>query len=120
MSRWFSRRPKSLTIRQFLMRRSEQYSSRVVIFVLASGTLVTFAFRNFALRFACAVVIAVVVTAAFWSLFQIPCPKCRNPLGMIGFKTANSGLASRQKPARCPHCEVNFDEPMPVKDDLAS
>jgi len=79
-----------------------------------SGALVSIGTRSFVVRFGCAVVIVVVAVAAFWSLFQIPCPKCRNPLGIVGFKVANSGMGSRNTvPAHCPHCNVSFHEPMP-------
>src|ERR1700683_467778 len=103
-----------MTIRDFLRRRNSQYSRRTAAFLLASGALVSIATESFVVRFACAVVIVVVAVAAFWSLFQIPCPKCRKSLGILGFKVASSGIASRNTvPAYCPHCNVNLDEPMP-------
>jgi hypothetical protein len=100
-----------MTIRQFLRRRNEQYSSRAIGFLLLSGALVSIATRSFVIRFACAAVIVVVVVAAFWSLFQIPCPKCRKPLGVAGFRAATSATTRAETvPARCPHCYVSFDE----------
>jgi hypothetical protein len=101
-----------VTIRQFLIRRGSQYLSRTAAFLLASGALVSITFRSFALRFACAVVMAVVVLAAVWSLFQIPCPRCRKSLGLVGFKVANSSGRGRTIPVQCPHCGVSVDEPM--------
>lgn len=105
-----------LTIREFLMRRNGQYSRETVAFLLASGTLLTIGTRSVVVKFVCAVVIVVVTVAAFGSLFQIPCPKCRKSLGFVGFKVANSGMGSNNTvpvPAHCPHCNVSFDEPMP-------
>ncbi len=103
-----------MTIREFLMRRNAQYARGTVAFLLASGALATIGARSFVVRFVCAVVIVVVTVAAFWSLFQIPCPKCRKPLGFLGFKVANSGMGSSNTvPVHCPHCKVSFDEPMP-------
>lgn len=102
-----------MTIRQFLMRLASQYRVRTAAFLLASGALVSIAFRSFTLRFACAVLMAVVTLAAFWSLFQIPCPRCRKSLGLVGFKVANSGWGKRGAPAHCPNCNVSVDEPMP-------
>lgn len=101
-----------MSIRQFLIRLSSQYLGRTAAFLVACGALVTIVTRSFVLRFACAVVIAVVALAAFWSLFQIPCPRCRKSLGLAGFRAANSN-ARRSSPAHCPHCNVSFDEPMP-------
>jgi hypothetical protein len=101
-----------MTIREFLMRRSRQYVRRTTYFLIVSGVLVGIATREFVVRFACAVVIAVVPVAAFWSLFHIPCPKCGKPLGMAGFKAAHSGMGSSTVPAHCAHCNVSFDEPI--------
>jgi hypothetical protein len=56
---------------------------------------------------------AVVTLAAFLSLFQIPCPRCRKSLGLVGFKGANSAWGKRGATARCPNCRVSVDEPMP-------
>jgi hypothetical protein len=81
-------------------------------FLLVSGALVSIVTHSFVVRFACAVVIVVVAAAAFWSLFKIPCPRCRKPLGIVGFKAANSGMErTNSAPAHCPHCNVSFDEP---------
>jgi hypothetical protein len=103
-----------MTIREFLMRRSSQYTSRTMAFLLVSGALVSIGASAFVVRFVCAVMIVVVTVAAFWSLFQIPCPKCHKSLGLVGFKVANSGTGGRNTvPAHCPHCNVSFDEPMP-------
>jgi len=101
-----------MTIRGLLRRRSRQYSNRAVAFLLVSGALVCIATRSFVVRFVCAVVILIVVVAAFLSLLQIPCSKCGKSLGVLGFKVANSPLGRRDTvPAFCPHCNVSFDEP---------
>jgi hypothetical protein len=103
-----------LTIRQFLMRRSSQYARRTMAFLIGSGALLTIGASIFVVRFACAVVALVVAVAAFSSLFHIPCPKCHQSLGIMGFKVANSGLGRRKTAtAHCPHCNVSVDEPMP-------
>jgi hypothetical protein len=103
---------QGMTMRASVMRRSSQHASRTTIFLLVAGALVTLSIRSFVIRFACGVVIAVVAVAAFWTMFQIPCLKCRKPLGIVGFKVANSGIGSRAVPAHCPHCNVSFDEPI--------
>jgi hypothetical protein len=94
------------------MRQGYRNVRRTMVFLIVSGALVIITTRGFVLRFACAVVIAVVPVAAFWSLFHIPCPKCGKALGLVGFKAANSG-AGRRNVAHCAHCGVSFDEPMP-------
>jgi len=103
-----------MTIREYLMQRNWKYARRATVFLLVSGALVSIGTSGFIVRFVCAVVIAAVTVAAFWSLFEIPCPKCHKRLGVVGFKAANSGIGSKATaPAHCPHCNVNFDEPMP-------
>jgi hypothetical protein len=108
-----------MTIRQFLIRLGSRYLGRTAAFLLASGALVAITFRSFVLRFVCGVVMSVVTLAAIWSLFQIPCPRCRKSLGLVGFKVANSSGRSANSPAHCPQCAVSLDEPMPAgRDDL--
>ncbi len=41
-------------------------------------------------------------------LNRTPCPQCQRPLGSIAARAANGWAQT----AHCPHCRVNFDEPM--------
>jgi hypothetical protein len=97
-----------VTIRQYLMRRCNRAVSGTVAFLIVAGALVSSGPRIFVFRFVCAVVIAAVVVAAIWSLFEIPCPKCRKPMGQIGFWVANGRMAKTTP--RCPHCDASVDD----------
>jgi putative effector of murein hydrolase len=100
-----------MTIRQYLRRRSDRYASLAVAFLLAVGIAMGYAPRILAIRIVFAVLVGAVLVAAFWSLFEIPCPNCGKRLGSVGF-WVSVGRASRV-PEHCPHCGVGFDVEMP-------
>jgi hypothetical protein len=100
-----------VTIRQYLMRRCSRAVTGTIAFLVVAGALVSSGPRVFVIRFVLAVVITAVVAAAIWSLFEIPCPNCRKPMGRVGFWVAN-GRMERTVP-RCPHCDVSVDEEVP-------
>ena len=100
-----------MTTRQYLVRRANATVGGIVAFLLVAGALLTSSSKGFVMRFVIAVVVGAVVLAAFWSLFEIPCPGCRNSLGSIGFRVANGQL--RDTSPKCPHCGVSLDEKMP-------
>ena len=100
-----------MTIRQYLKRRSDRYASLAVAFLLAAGIAIGYAPRILAIRYVFAVLVGVVLAAAVWSLFEIPCPNCGKRLGSVGF-WVSVGRVSRV-PERCPHCGVGFDVEMP-------
>jgi hypothetical protein len=101
-----------VTIRQYLMRRCNRAVGGTIAFLLVAGALVSSGPRVFVIRFVFAVVIAAVVVAAIWSLFEIPCPNCRKPMGPVGFWVANGRM--RKTATRCPHCDVSVDEEVPA------
>jgi hypothetical protein len=100
-----------MTIRQYLKRRSDRYAFLAVAFLLAVGIAMGYAPRIFAIRIVFAVLIAVVLAAAFWSLFEILCPNCGKRLGSVGF-WVSVGRQSKVS-ERCPHCGVGFDVQLP-------
>jgi hypothetical protein len=102
---------RAVTIRQYLMRRCSRVVGGTIAFLVAAGALVSCGPRAFAIRFALAVVMAAVVVAAVWSLFEIPCPGCRKPLGRVGFWVANGRMVKTAP--RCPHCDVSIDGEVP-------
>ena len=101
-----------MTIRQYLMRRCNRAVSGTIAFLVVAGALVSSGPRMFVIRFVFAVVIAAVVVAAIWSLFEIPCPICHKAMGRVGFWVAN-GRMEKTAP-RCPHCEVSVEEEVPA------
>jgi hypothetical protein len=100
-----------MTIRQYLKRRSDRYASLAVAFLLAVGIAMGYAPRILAIRIVFAVLVGVVLAAAFWSLFEIPCPNCSKRLGSVGF-WVSVGRVSKE-PERCPHCGVGVDVDLP-------
>jgi hypothetical protein len=101
-----------VTIRQYLMRRCNRAVSGTSAFLVVAGALVSSGPRMFVIRFVFAVVMAAVVVAAIWSLFEIPCPICHKPMGRVGFWVANGRMKTTAP--RCPHCGVSVDEAVPV------
>jgi hypothetical protein len=100
-----------MTIHQYLRRLASQYVGRLMLFLIVGGILMALAPAIFALRFAGAVVMLVVVLATVVHLFRIPCPRCREPLGRIGFMAAHAARSDGR--AQCPHCAVSLDSEMP-------
>ncbi len=102
-----------MTNRQNLVRRANRTITATIAGLLVAGLLVTSGPQIFVLRFVFAVLILAGVGAAFWSLFEVPCCKCGNALGRVGFSVA-SGRRSVEAP-RCPSCGVSFDTEIPKK-----
>jgi hypothetical protein len=100
-----------MRIRQYLIRRSDRYATLAVVFLLAVGITAGFAPRILAIRIVFAILTGVILLAAFWSLFEIPCPNCGKPMGRIGFWVSLGG-AGRESP-RCPHCDISVDAEVP-------
>jgi hypothetical protein len=101
-----------VTIRQYLMRRCNRAVNGTIAFLVVAGALVSSGPRMFVIRFVFAVVMAAVVVAAIWSLFEIPCPICHKAMGRVGFWVANGRM--KKSAPRCPHCGVSVDETVPV------
>jgi hypothetical protein len=101
-----------MTIRRYLEGRCSRTVAGTMAFLIIIGIAFNAVPRIFILRFVLAVLVAALAMAAFWSLFEIPCPNCRRSLGTVGFRVAN-GL-SRQSSPHCPHCDISIDAPMPV------
>ena len=100
-----------MRIRQYLIRRNDRYATLAVVFLLAVGVAAGYAPRILAVRIVFAVLVCVVLAAAFWSLFEIPCPNCAKPMGSVGF-WVSLGRA-RSVAQRCPHCEISVDAEVP-------
>ncbi len=100
-----------MTIRQYLVRRNDRYAMLAVAFLLAMGVAAGYAPRILAVRIVFAILIGVVLVAAFWSLFEIPCPNCGKSMGRVGF-WVSVGRASRLA-EHCPHCGISVDVGMP-------
>ena len=100
-----------MTIRQYLKRRSDRYASVAFVFLLAVGISMGYVPRILAVRIVVAVLIGAVLAAAFWSLFEIPCPNCGKRLGSVGF-WVSVGRVSKV-PEHCPHCGVGVDVDLP-------
>src|SRR5258708_14438859 len=88
----------SMTIRQYLRRRSDRYATLAFAFLLVVGVVAGYAPRILAIRIVFAVLVGVVLAAAFWGLFEIPCPNCGKPMCTI----RSSAVACRQSGQRCP------------------
>jgi hypothetical protein len=100
-----------MTIRQYLRRRSDRYATWAFSFLLAVGIALGYAPRILTIRIVFAILVGVVLAAAFWSLFEIPCPNCGKRWGSVGF-WVSVGRVSKV-PERCPHCGVGVDVDMP-------
>ena len=102
---------RRMTIRQYLKRRSDRYATMAFAFLLIAGIAAGYAPRILAIRIVFAVLVAVVLVAAFWSLFETPCPNCGKRLGAVGFWV---GVGRTSKvPEHCPHCGIGVDVDMP-------
>ena len=99
------------SIRLYLIRRANRTVTGVIAFLLLAGVLISSGPRGFVLRFVFAVPMVVVVIAAFWSLFEVPCLHCRKPLGRVGFWVANGRM--RHTSPQCPHCGISLDSEIP-------
>lgn len=102
----------SMTIRQYLTRRGDRYATLAFAFLLVAGVVTGYAPRILAVRIVFAVLVGVVLAAAFWSLFEIPCPNCGKSMGSTGFWVS----VGRKSAERCPHCDVSVDIEMPNRE----
>jgi endogenous inhibitor of DNA gyrase (YacG/DUF329 family) len=102
-----------MTIRQYLIRRNDRYATLAVVFLLAVGIAAGYAPRILAIRIVFGVLVCVVLAAAFWSLFEIPCPNCGKPMGSVGF-WVSLGRAGKLA-ERCPHCAISIDAEVPTR-----
>ena len=102
---------KSMTIRQYLKRRSDRYATLACVFLLLVGVVMGYAPHILAIRIVFAVLVGVVLAAAFWSLFETPCPNCGKSMDSIGF-WVSVGRVSKV-PEHCPHCGIGVDMEMP-------
>jgi len=102
---------RRMTIRQYLIRRSDRYATLAAVFLLAVGIAAGYAPRILAIRIVFAVLVCVILAAAFWSLFEILCPNCGKPMGSVGL-WVSLGRARRVS-VRCPHCDISVDAEMP-------
>jgi uncharacterized membrane protein YphA (DoxX/SURF4 family) len=102
-----------MTIRQYLKRRSDRYATMAFAFLLVVGIVTGIAPRILAIRIIFAVLVAVLPVAAFWSLFETPCPNCGKRLGGVGF-WVSVGRTSKV-PEHCPHCGIGVDVHMPIR-----
>jgi hypothetical protein len=102
-----------MTIRQYLKRRSDRYATLAVVFLLAVGIAAGYAPRILAIRIVAAILIGVVLAAAFWSLFEIACPNCGKQMGRVGFWISVGRVSKVTE--RCPHCGIGVDVNIPKR-----
>jgi ribosomal protein S27AE len=100
-----------MTIRRYLKRRGDRYATLAVVFLLAVGIAAGYAPRILAIRIVAAILIGVVLAAAFWSLFEIPCPNCGKSMGRVGFWVSVGRVSKLTE--RCPHCGIGVDVDVP-------
>jgi hypothetical protein len=100
-----------MSIRQYLKRRGDRYATLAVVFLLAVGIAAGYAPRILAIRIVAAILIGVVLAAAFWSLFEIPCPNCGKTMGGVGFWVSVGRVSKVTE--RCPHCGIGVDVDIP-------
>jgi ribosomal protein S27AE len=96
-----------MTIRQYLKRRSDRYATLAFVFLLAVGVAAGYAPRILALRIVAAILIGAVLAAAFWSLFETPCPNCGKSMGRVGFWISVGRVSPVSE--RCPNCGIGVD-----------
>jgi len=101
-----------MTIRQHLRRRSDRYATLAFAFLLVVGVVAGYTPRILAIRIVFAVLVGVVLAAAFWSLFEIPCPNCRKSMGSTGFWVS----MGRKSAESCPHCDISVDIDVPNRE----
>src|SRR5260370_40616942 len=98
--------------RKELRRHSDRYATVGFAFLLVVGVVAGYAPRILAIRIVFAVLVGVVFAAAFWSLFEIPCPNCWKSMGSTGFWVT----VGRKSAERCPPCDINVDIEGPNSD----
>jgi hypothetical protein len=101
-----------MTIRQILRRRSDRYATLAFAFLLVVGVVAGYAPRILTIRIVFGILVGVVLAAAFWSLFEIPCPNCGKSMGSIGFWVS----VGRKSAERCPHCDISVDIDVPNRE----
>lgn len=100
-----------MTIREYLKRRSDRCAALAFAFLLAAGVGLGYAPRILAIRIVFAVIVGVLLAAAFWSLFEIPCPNCGKTMGRVGFWVSLGRTGKSHE--RCPHCDISVDVEVP-------
>jgi hypothetical protein len=97
-----------------------------VLSYVSGGILLTLTFMFFnhgetfpagMVIFGCAVMLSVIgLLIGFYSLHRVRCPICNEPLGSDAFRLRVHGYFTDLPitPIRdCPHCGVDFDDPLP-------
>jgi hypothetical protein len=113
-----------MTIREYLRRRVVLV--RPVSTVCSVACFVLFLFwqddrhsqtdRNTWLSLGVMGVLALAIGVQLLSQSRLKCPSCHQSLSKIALVFA----WTKDKPAACPHCGVNFDDPMPTSNDWES
>jgi hypothetical protein len=101
-----------MTIRQYLRYRGNRSALAAIVILLLTGAVMSPGPRNYVVRSIIGVLIAALIGAIFWGLFEIPCPNCRRSLGRIGFWVANGRMCDSSP--RCPHCDMSVDQEIPA------
>jgi hypothetical protein len=109
-----------MTIREYLRRRMVLVRPVSTVGLVACFVLFLFwdgrhtqAEHNTWILLGVAGVIAVVIGVQFRSQSRLECPSCHQSLSKIALVFA----WTKDKPAACPHCGVNLDDPMPASND---
>ena len=109
---------KAVTIRAYIKRSFLNLLWNIVVLFVALQIL-GFCVQLWPQVFAAAPWVYWVAALALWlvmawfaiKLVRIPCPRCSNPLGVVGL-AAVIGIRTID---RCPHCRVSLDEPDQAK-----
>jgi hypothetical protein len=83
-------------------------------FLLVVGVVMGYTPRILAVRIVFAVLVGVVLAAAFWSVFESPCPNCWKSMGSTGFWVSVGRTG--KVPERCPHCDIGVDIDVPNRE----
>ncbi len=110
-----------MTIREYLRRRMVLVRPVATVGAVACFVLLLFwqdgrythTERNTWLSLAVMGVVAVVIGVQLRSQSRLKCPSCHQSLSKIALLFA----WTKDKPAVCPHCGVNLDDPMPASNE---
>src|ERR1019366_10374113 len=97
-----------MTIRDYLKRRRNKAVLFVFPGILFCVLSAVYAPDSFWLTWLSLAAFFAGIVAVIVLLYYTPCPQCQRPLGSVAARAANGWT----KTAHCPHCRVNFDEPM--------
>ncbi len=104
-----------MTIRQYLRYRGNRSALAAIVILLLTGAVMSPGPRNYVVRTVIGVLIAALVGAIFWGLFEIlaltQLPPIPRPDRVLGGQRTNACFDSSP---RCPYCDVSVDQELPA------